>query len=151
MDENLDRRVFVAFDIETTGLQPIMNRTLELSAVKFTTSGRILGEFDELINPGIPIPEAASKVNKIYEEDIRNKSRATEILKGFSEFLDGCGSEVILLAHNSEFDVGFLGAEYILCNMEPPKVEIWDTLPMSRALVPNIMNHKLSTLVHHFD
>ena len=146
-----DRTVFVAFDLETTGLQPIMHRAIELSAVKFTPSGKILGEFDELINPGIPIPEASSKVHGILEEDVRNKPFAAEILRRFSEFLSESGSDVVLLAHNSEFDVSFLGAEYLLCSMDFPLNEIWDTLPMARALVPRIMNHKLTTLVHHFD
>ena len=146
-----ERIVFVAFDLETTGLQPVMHRAIELSAVKFTSSGRVLGEFDELINPGIPIPEASSRVHGISEEDLRNKPHAPSILEGFKEFLKEPGCEVILLAHNSEFDVSFLGSEYILSSIDFPDNEIWDTLPMARALVPRIMNHKLTTLVHHFD
>lgn len=151
MKHHTERIVFVAFDLETTGLQPVMHRAIELSAVKFTLSGRILGEFDELINPGIPIPEASSRVHGICEEDLRNKPLAPVILEGFKEFLREPGCDVILLAHNSEFDVTFLGSEYILSGMEYPTNEIWDTLPISRALVPRIMNHKLTTLVHHFD
>lgn len=143
----LSKTVFVAFDIESTGFQPVQNRMIELSAVKFTIDGQVLGEFDELIDPGIPIPEAASKVNQIYDEDVRGKPKAAEILAKFSQFLD---AGAILIAHNSEFDVKFVGSEYSLEGQKFPENEVWDSLPMAREYVKNIMNHKMETLVHHF-
>lgn len=140
-------KTFVAFDIESTGFEPVKNRMVELSAVKFTLDGEVLGEFDELMDPGIPIPEGASKVNKIYDEDVRGKPDSGLILEKFSEFLD---EDSILIAHNSEFDCLFIGSEYQLNKMPLPGNEIWDSLTLSRRFVKNIMNHKMETLVHHF-
>jgi len=148
---DLSRQIFVAFDIESTGLYPVMHRMVELSAVMFTGNGSVLGEFDELMDPGIPMPEAASKVNRIYDEDLRGKPGACKVLKKFGEFLTSHGKDAILLAHNAEFDVNFTGSEFLLGNLSLPGNEVWDTLVLSRARVRNIMNHKLSTLVHHFD
>jgi DNA polymerase III subunit epsilon len=148
---DLSKQVFIAFDIESTGLHPVMHRMVELSAVMFTGAGHVLGEFDELINPGVPMPEAASKVNRLYDEDLRGKPEALEVLKKFGEFLAQEGGRAILLAHNAEFDVNFTGSEFLLGDLPLPENEIWDTLAISRARVRNIMNHKLSTLVHHFD
>lgn len=144
---HLNKTIFVAFDIESTGFQPVQNRMIELSAVKFTLDGQVLGEFDELIDPGIPIPESASKVNHLYDEDVRGKPKASEILQKFTDFLD---EDAILIAHNSEFDVKFVGSEYSLEGLELPKNEVWDSLPMAREFVKNIMNHKMETLIHHF-
>ena len=140
-------KLFVAFDIESTGFQPVQNRMIELSAVKFTGDGQVLGEFDELIDPGIPIPEGASKVNHIYDEDVRGKPKASEILSKFADFVS---DDSILIAHNSEFDVKFVGSEFSLENLNLPENEVWDSLPMAREYVKNIMNHKMETLVHHF-
>ena len=56
----------------------------------------------------------------------------------------------ILIAHNSEFDVKFVGSEFSLENLNLPENEVWDSLPMAREYVKNIMNHKMETLVHHF-
>ncbi len=142
-----DQTVFAAFDIESTGLFPIQERMIEVAAIKFTLGGEILGEFSELMHPGKWIPEAATKIHRITNEDVADAPKAGEILPRFHEFL---GQDTVLVAHNAEFDASFMGAEYLLEGLEMPKNQIWDTLEMSRALVPGIMNHKLETLVHHF-
>ena len=46
---------FVAFDFETTGLNSRADRIIEIGAVKFK-DGHRLGEFVELVNPGVPHP-----------------------------------------------------------------------------------------------
>ena len=53
-----NKQVFVAFDVETTGLVPGVDRLVELAAVSFTTEG-VLDTYARLVNPGIPIPAAA--------------------------------------------------------------------------------------------
>ena len=157
---NSRNQLFVAFDTETTGFQPVKERMLEIAAVKFTASGQVVEKFSELIDPGIPIPESASKVNGLYDEDVRGKPPAKEVLQKFSEFI---GSDSILLAHNAEFDAKFTGAEYTMQGLDLPKNEIWDTLPMAREFTKNtgvmsaseaksdhMNNKKLENLVNHY-
>jgi DNA polymerase III epsilon subunit family exonuclease len=145
--QSLEQSTFIAFDLETTGFLPIAQRIIQVSAVKFDLQGTVYEEFDQFIDPQIPIPADASKVHKIYDEHVRGKPTIKEVLPMFKDFI---GEDSILLAHNSEFDTGFLGAYYILQDEVMPENQIWDTLSISRALVKNIMNHKLETLVHHF-
>lgn len=52
---------FVAFDIETTGLTPVMDRIIELGAVKFL-NGKTVDTFQKLINPEVPIPTEVSAI-----------------------------------------------------------------------------------------
>ena len=45
----------VAMDMETTGLSPLINKIIELGAVKVTEKG--VESFNELVNPLVPIPD----------------------------------------------------------------------------------------------
>jgi DNA polymerase III epsilon subunit family exonuclease len=137
----------VAFDTETTGLIPVQERVIELSAVKFTLDSSDYESFDELIDPGFPIPESSSKINGITDKDVRGKPGIREILLKFAEFI---GDDAILLAHNSEFDVNFLGASFYQEGLEFPENEVWDTLGICRAFVNNVRDNKLETLVRHY-
>ncbi|MCJ8347246.1 3'-5' exonuclease [bacterium] len=148
MDKKLMQYEFIAFDTETTGFYPVQDKIIEVSAIKFKIDGTILAKFDELIDPKMHIPVASSKVHGLYDQDVQGKPEIKEIL---SKFVDFIGDDSILIAHNADFDLKFIGAELLINHLELPKVPIWDTLSMSRAFVKNIMNHKLETLVNHFD
>ena len=58
---------YVLYDLETTGISSKYDKVIEISAVK-VRGGRIVDEFSELVNPGRPIPAAASSVNNIFDE-----------------------------------------------------------------------------------
>ena len=52
--------VFTAFDLETTGLDPRLDKIVEIGAVKFDKMG-LIARFSTLINPGIPMPKEAER------------------------------------------------------------------------------------------
>jgi DNA polymerase III subunit epsilon len=58
---------FVAFDTETTGLQPIVHRLVEVGAVRFRLDGCELATFQQLIDPHIPIPRDVQQVHGITD------------------------------------------------------------------------------------
>ena len=101
---------FVAFDTETTGLLPSVDRVLELAAVRFSLAGEI-ATFDELVTPGQAIGVGASRVHGIDEETVRDKPPIAEVLPRFSEFIRGS----VLLAHNAEFDRSWLDGSIVQC------------------------------------
>lgn len=94
---------FIAFDTETTGLEPKTNNIVEIGAVKFDRRGPI-SRFSVLINPGIPMPAEASKVNGITDAMLRNQPPLEAVLPDFLRFID----RGILVAHNAPFDMSFL-------------------------------------------
>src|SRR3990172_13118127 len=61
---------YVAFDLETTGLDPQSDAIIEIGAVKFTREG-VLARFDTLVNPHRPIPERVQQLTGIRHEDVR--------------------------------------------------------------------------------
>jgi DNA polymerase-3 subunit epsilon len=98
--------VFTAFDIETTGLDPQKDRIVEIGAVKFDNRG-IIARLSTLINPGIPMPPEAGRVNNITDEMLAGQPSLDEVLPDFLRFI----RNTVLTAHNAPFDCGFINAK----------------------------------------
>ena len=62
---------YVIFDLETTGISSAADEVIEISAVK-VKGGRVVEEFSTLVNPGRPIPFAASQLNGITDDMVKN-------------------------------------------------------------------------------
>ena len=99
---------FVAFDIETTGLTPVVDRIVEIGAVKFR-SGKVMDTFQELIDPEMSISPDATAVNGITDEMVAGCPLIDQALPQFVDFL----ADFVSIAHNAPFDVGFLSYEGI--------------------------------------
>lgn len=134
--------VLVAFDTETTGLDPATEGIAELAAVKRAEDGSIV-EWAELMKPHCPMSEGAGKVNGLTDEMLASKPRFAELLSSFMEFI----GDAILIGHNSQFDVDFLAHEIMRVGGQLPANSVLDTLPMARFCYPGFRNHKLGTMV----
>lgn len=137
---------FVAFDLETTGVNPVSDYIVEIGAVKFSGCNAIEG-FGQLINPGIAIPHEASSVNGITDDMVADQPVIQDVLSKFADF---CG-ELPLVAHNAPFDFKFLLSDVEKYKSLAPKGTVLDTLSLSRKIFPGIANYKLGTLVRHFN
>lgn len=136
---------FIAFDLETTGTLPGVDQIVEIGAVRFDDSGEPESIFATLIQPGISMPEAASRVNGIKDEMLIGKPRIHEVLDLFAEF---CGDDV-LVAHNAPFDAQFLTADIRKFETTAATGLILDTCNIARKVYPGLANYKLGTLVQH--
>jgi len=126
-------RCLVAFDFETTGLQPFCDRIVEFGAVKFDCSGTVIGQFQELANPGQPISPGAMAVHGITDADVRGCPPLAEVLRRFVEFIGP--SDNLPFAHNAKFDVGFLAHEMAREGLPFTGHTILDTMEVARRLV----------------
>lgn len=133
---------FVAFDFETTGLHPAMDRVVEFGAVRFRI-GRELAEFSELANPGIPISPDASRVSGITTDMVLGRPPVEALLPRFMEFV----GTAILVAHNAEFDTGFLRAELQRAGMPTVRNMIIDTQALAQKAFPGKKSYSLQNLV----
>ncbi len=98
--------IFIAFDTETTGLEPERDRIVEIGAIKFDYRG-IISRFSVLMNPGFPMPKEASNVNGITDDQLKGKPPPEAILPDFLRFIDNG----IVIAHNAPFDISFVNEE----------------------------------------
>jgi DNA polymerase-3 subunit epsilon len=72
MTINLTRDL-VFFDLETTGLNVIRDRIVQIALVKLRKNGQANEEFSTLVNPGIPISEESMAIHGITPKDVANK------------------------------------------------------------------------------
>ncbi|MCI1209244.1 MAG: 3'-5' exonuclease [Treponema sp.] len=128
-----DGSVFTAFDTETTGLHPESCRIIEIGAVKFNRDG-ILGTYGRLIKPGKPIPAEISGICHIDDEMVAAAPTAAEVLPEFLDFIQG----TVLVAHNANFDIGFLNAELVRNGHRELNAHCIDTLELSRWAYPRL-------------
>lgn len=137
---------FVVFDIETTGLSKETESITEIGAVK-VVDGKIIDRFSTFVNPERPIPAEITKLTGITNEMVADAPVITEILPKFLEFCQ----DAVLVAHNANFDTGFirLNAER-KCGIEV-KNTVLDTLELSRALLPELKKHKLDIVCEQLD
>lgn len=135
---------FIAFDLETTGFLPGVDRIVEIGAVRYI-NGELDAVFSTLVDPQMPIPAGASAVNGIKDEMVAGKPKIEELLAPLTEF---CGDDV-LVAHNAPFDTQFLTSDFKKYEMRTPRGLILDTFPMAKKVLPGLANYKLGTLVQH--
>ncbi len=98
----------IILDTETTGLSSEADRVIELGMLLFEfdpVTGRIhqiLRSFDQLEDPGMPIPEASTQVHHITDEMVQGQriddAEVERMLQGVS----------VVVAHNAAFDRPFV-------------------------------------------
>ncbi len=132
---------FIAIDLETTGLSPLVDRIIEIAAYKVTPEGDSL--YCTLINPGIPIPPHTTDIHNITDEMVTGSPSLIEILAEFKKFL----GELPIVAHNAKFDMGFIVMGLQREKIKLPNASIYCSCKFARITHPEICNHKLGTLV----
>ncbi len=140
-DSAVSNITFAAIDIETTGLTPVVDRIVEIGAVKFR-NGKVLDTFQELIDPEMPISPGAFAVNGISDDMVRGKPTIDQILPQFLDFVD----DSIPIAHNAPFDVGFLSYEISRLNLNASEKPILDTCAIPKKVFPHFYSYSLENL-----
>lgn len=100
-------QIYVVVDIETTGGSGAFHRITEIGAVK-VKNGKIIEEFQTLINPGRSIPKFITGITGITNEMVADAPKFSDIAERFFEFTKGA----IFVAHNVRFDYGFMQKEF---------------------------------------
>ena len=135
---------FVAFDLETTGTLPGVDRIVEVGAVRYV-NGEVDAVFSTLVDPQRGIPAGASAVNGITDDMVVGKPKIEELLQPLTEF---CGED-LMVAHNAPFDFQFLASEYKRHEMRTPRGLVLCSYQMAKKVYPGMANYKLGTLVQH--
>lgn len=122
-------RDFTAFDIEATGRDIARARIIEVAAVR-VRDGSIVAEFQQLVNPGMPIPPESTEVHHITDDMVAGAPPLGEVWPTLRDFL---GNDPVV-AHNG------LGYDFPLLRRRVTEaggtVEFkpYDTLPLAREL-----------------
>jgi DNA polymerase III epsilon subunit family exonuclease len=136
---------FVVFDLETTGVNYMNDKIIEIGAVKIV-QGKLIETFGTLINPERHIPKDATKVNNITDDDVKDAPTLKEVMPDFFKFCDGC----VLVSYVIDFDFGFIDYHgkslgYAFQNKTD------DAFVIAKNKLKGLHNYKLTTVAKHLN
>ncbi len=137
-------KAYTAFDIETTGLDPLEHEIIEIGALK-VRDGRVAERFIEFIRPHSPISANITELTGITDAMVSGARPESEVLPDFLSF---CGDD-ILIGHNVRFDYGFVktgAARYGL----PFEKKGVDTLAIAQCVHRDMASKTLSSLCGYY-
>jgi len=143
---SLNELDFVVLDVEALGARAVPARIIELGAYRLR-SGKIIDEFQTLINPEAQLPNFISALTGITDEMLAGAPRFADIVGAWLDF----SGEAVLAAHNATFDLALLNQEisriFPGCRMRNPEL---CTVKLARRLIRNLDSHNLDSLAAHF-
>ncbi|MCU0337100.1 MAG: 3'-5' exonuclease [Sediminibacterium sp.] len=102
-------------DLETTGVNVGTDKIIEIAIVKFLPGSNQPLKKRKLINPGRPIPEAASAVHGITDDMVKDAPTFDKVADELRQFLDNCD----LAGYNSNrFDIPMLMEEFMRIRLD---------------------------------
>ena len=138
-------RSYIAFDVETTGLNPQENEIIEIGALK-VRDGRVAERFMEFIRPSAPLAPAITNLTGITDEMLSGARPRCSVI---ADFLDFCEDDV-LIGHNVIFDYSFMKCSASAENLPFEKSGI-DTLKIAQKVHKDLPSKSLGSLCDYHD
>lgn len=128
--------IYIALDLETTGVDPHRDAIIEVGAVKFRGE-QVLEEFSGLVNPGRPLPAEIVALTGITDEELAGAPPLQAVLRGLDRFV----GDRTVVGHSVDFDLGFLQRWSALA----PNRRL-DTFKLATILAPDARRYSLGEL-----
>ena len=145
-------QVYMAIDIETTGLNPNEDKIIEIGAI-IMKEGDEIARFSKLIQPCMKLPERIVKLTGITDEMLLGQEKESEVIL---KFLDFCTENMqpfkekdLILGHNIAFDHSFLKAAAVRANRSFERRAL-DTLRISRRCHMELPSKNLESMCAHY-
>lgn len=135
---------YIAFDLETTGLNPQENEIIEIGALK-VREGKVVDRFMEFIHPLSPISPAISELTGITNNMVATARSCEQVIP---DFLDFCEDDV-LIGHNVMFDYSFTKCSASKCGLPFEKNGL-DTLKIARKVHKDFPSKSLGALCDYY-
>jgi len=132
-----------SLDTETTSTKKAEARIIEVGIVCFR-QGEKFDEYDQLVNPGMPIPEEVTELTGIRDEDVADKPSFGDIADNVLKYLNNR----IFLAYNAPYDLGVLEEEFKRLGRELPTFKVIDPLVLAREVL-GLRSYKLGLVAEH--
>lgn len=140
-EQKVKEVVFSALDFETTGLYPQNDRIIEIGLFQFTMKEK-MKTLETFINPEIPIPLESSRISGINDSHVADAPVISLVLDSITQMLEG----TVLVAHNLNFDYGFL-KEAVAVHQKNYSMEVGiDTVALAKKVFPGRKSYSLQNL-----
>ncbi len=107
-------RPLAVFDLESTGINVVKDRIVQIFILKINADNST-EEFNQIINPGIKIPEDSSKIHGIRDQDVKDKPKFADISNSLNSFI---GNADLAGYNSNKFDVPMLIEEFLRCGID---------------------------------
>lgn len=108
------KKPLVVFDLETTGLDMVKDRIIQMSYIKVMPDGSETRK-NLYVNPGMPIPEEVVALTGISDEDVKNAPTFKQLVANLQKEFEGCD----FAGYNSNrFDVPMLAEEFLRAGID---------------------------------
>jgi len=135
---------YISIDLETTGLNPKLDKITEIGAVK-VIDGKITDTFSTLVNPGRKLEDRIVELTGIQDEELENAPYIEDIFPQLQDFL----GEETLLGHSILFDYSFLKKAAVNQKQVFEKQAI-DTLKIARKYLTALEHRNLDYLCEYY-
>ncbi len=143
--QNVDA-TYCVLDLETTGFSATNDRITEIGIMKVKNK-EVIDQFSCFVNPERHIPERVSEVTNITDDMVKDAETIEQVFPKMLEFL-GDQEETVIVAHNANFDVGFLkqNAKRLGYDFD---YSYLDTLSLAKDLFPDYKKYKLGKIAEN--
>jgi len=131
---------YCVLDLETTGFSPVTEKITEIGIMKLK-GGKVIDEFSCFVNPEKPIPARVVEVTNITDDMVKSAETIEKVFPKMMEFIEGS----VLVAHNAEFDVGFLKHNAKVLGYDFDFTYL-DTLSLAKEIFPSFKTYKLGRI-----
>lgn len=135
---------YVAFDIETTGLNPKYDKIIEIGAVR-VREGEPVETFSTFVNPAKSLPARIVELTGIQDADVAGAPYIDDILDAFLAFV----GDDVLLGHNILFDYSFVKKAAVNQKKVFEKMGI-DTLRIAKRFLSELESRQLGFLCEYY-
>ena len=108
------QKPLVVFDLETTGLDLVKDRIIQISYIKVYPDGKE-ERGDELINPERPIPQLVTELTGISDDDVKDKPTFKQLAQTIADKFTGCDFAGF---NSNHFDVPLLAEEFLRAGID---------------------------------
>ena len=131
---------YCVLDLETTGFSPKIEKITEIGVMK-VQNGKVIDTFSCFVNPEKPIPTRVVEVTNITDDMVKNADTIDIVFPKLLSFI----KDTVLVAHNAEFDIGFLkyNAKELGYDFD---FTYLDTLSLAQDLFPDYKSYKLGRI-----
>lgn len=136
---------YVCIDLETTGLNPKLDKIIEIGAVK-VIDGQKVAIFSTFVNPGRKLEERIIQLTGITQKQVDMAPEIEQVLPELIAFLE----DLPLLGHRILFDYSFLKKAAVNQKYAFEKVGI-DTLRIARVFLPQLEHRTLEYLCKYYE
>jgi len=130
--------LFAVVDVETTGLNPELNRVVEIAVVRVDGRGRRIDEWSTRVNPRQYV--GATHIHGLTDADVANAPIFDDIVPQLKGLLESCA----VVAHNADFDMAFITHELAAAGWRIADPVVVCTMKESVSHLPRLGRRRLA-------